>query len=1133
LDGGGTLVVHPDPWQHGGIEARMAERMRISLAGQLGVEVDGAVADGAGLGPLAGLALAFLVSERHRPVPRDELAEVLWGEALPATWEPSLRGVVSRVRRRLEGMGLPADVITGARGCYEVHFPSIAVVDVEEAAAGVEAARQALIDGDWLRARQLAGGAAEVAGRGFLPGLGGLWVERRQADLEEVHAGALEVLADAAGAAGDHAAALAAAEAAVAAQPLRESSHLRVMEAHARAGNPAAALRAYERCRVILAEELGASPSERTQAAYLTLLAGESGAPPTNLRPELSSFVGRDEARRDVEKLLAGSRLVTLVGPGGVGKTRLATRVAGEMVGRHPDGVWLVELASLADAALLAQHVLAALGAPEKAGAPALDLLRTHVAERQLLVVLDNCEHLSAACAGLVRDLLGVAPGLVVLATSREPLGVPGESLWPVPPLTLPPPGDRDLRASEAVRLFVERATAVDPHFSLAGDTGAAVAEICRRLDGVPLAIELAAARVRTMSVLEITDRLRDRFRLLVGRDPTAPDRHHTLRAAIDWSYEALSPAEQALFRTISVFAGGFTLDAAEAVGDGPEVLDDLATLVDKSLVLADRSGPATRYRLLETLRQYGAERLAAAGERTAVRARHLAWACTLAEEAGARLDGPEQGQWLERLRAEEDNLRVALDWATDHPSGDHGLRAAGALWQFWQVRGHHEEGGRRLRMLLDASQDAAPALRAKALTSAAVLCLSVHPMPQAVADDVRCLFEEAMAIRRALGDQRGVASVLHGLGGLHFRRDEPDAARACFEETLAIGRELGDTQLVAGSLNNLANLALSADNHGRPPPEGLDVWALYEESVRLWRELGDDLRAAGAMGDLAVIATRTGRFEDAERLLTEGAEIYRRLGLRRGFANYTTGLANLARRQADYDGARFTLEGLLHLGRDAGDRMLEARSLVELADLRWVEGERSDAERLYEEAAAIGRTLDRCWPLYEALHGLGQVALLRGEVGRARELFAEAAAAAQREEPGMPDPWTFASLANAAVADAQPAEAAALCRKVVAIFAADPTRPGPLAVALDVLTILDAQAGAFDRAAMFVGAADAMRARSTPNSLMPFRPLPEYERARAAACEGLGDAGFESAAAAGAALAFDDVMALAEAALE
>ena len=337
----------------------------------------------------------------------------------------------------------------------------------------------------------------------------------------------------------------------------------------------------------------------------------------------------------------------------------------------------------------------------------------------------------------------------------------------------------------------------------------------------------------------------------------------------------------------------------------------------------------------------------------------------------------------------------------------------------------------------------------------------------------------------------------------------------------------------MAGSLNNLANLALAADNRGRPAPEGLDAWTLYEESLRLWQELGDDLRAAGVMGDMAVIATRTGRYDDAAGLLTEGAEIYRRLGLRRGFANYTTGLAGLARRQADYDGARFALEGLLHLGRDAGDRMLEARSLIQLADLRWVEGDLGDAERIYEEAAVIGRSLDRSWPLYEALHGLGQLALLRGEVAQARERFAEAAASAQREEPGVPDPWSFVSLANAAVADAKPAEAAAHCRKAVVICSSEPSRPGPLAIALDVLSILDAQAGHLERAAMFLGAADALHARIGPSDFMPYRALPEYERARTVIWAGLGDARFASACAAGGALTFDDIIALAEAALE
>ena len=817
----------------------MAERILISLSGRIGVEVGDEVVDGAALGPLGGLALAFLVTERSRPVTRDELAEVLWGEALPPSWEPSLRAVVSRVRRRLEAVGMVGDVITGGGGCYQLHLPEEAVVDIEEAAADLEAARHAVAHGHWGTAQERAGAAADAAGHRFLPGLGGLWVEHRQAELDELRVSALEILADAASAGGDHAAALAAAQAAVAAQPLRESAHLRVMAAHAGAGNAAEALRAYERCRVVLAEELGVSPSERVRAAYEAVLAGETHKPVTNLRPELSSFVGRTEARREIEKVLRTARLLTLVGPGGVGKTRLATRVAGDLVPRFRDGVWVVELAALADAALLPQHVVTALAVAEKSGSTPLESLRAHLADLELLLVLDNCEHLSAACATLALDLLRAAPGLVVLATSRERLGVHGETLWPVPPLSLPGPGE-SARESDSVRLFVERASAVDPRFGPSNDAGAAIADVCRRLDGVPLAIELAAARVRTLSVTEIADRLRDRFQLLVGRDPTVPDRHQTLRAAVDWSYDSLSPTEQELFARVSVFAGGFSLDAAAAVcapgRDDAAVFDGLADLVDKSLVQADRSGSTTRYRLLETLRQYGAERLAASGEEAAVRDRHLTWVRALAEEADAGLEGGDQASWLQRLDAEEDNVRAALDWAVAHPTGDDGLRAAGALWRYWQARRRITEGGRRLRTLLDVTTDAPPPVRAKALTSAAVLFLKLPAVAlrETGVDYVRSLLEETLAIRRAAGDRRGTAIALHGLGGLHFRLNELDAARACFQDTLAIGREIEDDRLVAASLNNLANVALNAINRGAPLPEGLDARSLYEESVQL-----------------------------------------------------------------------------------------------------------------------------------------------------------------------------------------------------------------------------------------------------------------------------------------------------------
>ena len=1099
----------------------MAEHMRISLAGQ----VD--------LGPLGSLAFAFLVTERHRPVPRDELAEVLWGDVLPSTWEPSLRSVVSRVRRQLEATGA---AITSVGGCYRLEFPAGTVVDVEEAAADVDEATAALARGDWKDARRRAAAAADVAGRGFLPGAGGLWVEQRQADLAELRVRALETLADAASAAGDHASALQAAEAAVGAQPLRESAHVRVITAHAAAGNPGAALRAYERCRAVLAEELGASPSERTEAVYLALLAGDDPAagnesPPTNLRADLSSFVGRTEQRRTVEKLLGTTRLLTLVGPGGVGKTRLATRVAADLVGRYPDGVWLVELAALADGALLPQHVMSTLALAEKAGSTPLESLCDHLARRELLLVLDNCEHLSASCAALVRDVLRAGPRVVVLATSRERLGVPGESLLPVPPLSLPDPDGGRPWDAESVLLFVERASAIDPELNLSEDTAPAVADICRRLDGVPLAIELAAARVRSLSVSEIAERVRDRFRLLVGRDPTAPDRHQTLRAAVDWSYDALTPAEQVLFRRTSVFAGGFTLDSAAAVcasPEDPDVLDTLSSLVDKSLVIADRAGSATRYRLLETLRQYGAERLSIAAEEHAVRGRHLAWVRSIAEAAEDDLGGPEQAAALRRLDAETDNVRAALDWAEAHPTGEDGLRAAGALWRYWEVR-RREEGSDRLRRLLAASTDVPAPVRAKALISTAVLLLGRRGHQP---EEIRSLFEESLAIHRATGDERGMATALHGLGGFHFQQLEFTAARACFEETLTLGRRLGNPRLVAASLNNLANVAQQSLNVGAVAPAGLDPESLYEESLALWREIGDEFAVSRVLADLGVLATRSGRWAAASAHLSEGAAIQRRLGSHSSLFFFTARLAYVAQRQADYAGARSILEEVVSTGREASDRQLEARGLLEIGEVWWAEGDLVEAQRLHEESAAVARTLEDPWALYNALNGLGALAMLRDDLVESRRLFEEAVWVIRLAPAPKPDdPWAIGALAVVAWAEGNRTEAIERCGRVVATFVETRNRPHSMAMALDVLAVATAETGAFEQAARLWGAADGIRG-VTGNSFAPFRLAKVQASAIQAVRHGLGEDSYAATVAAGAALGTEDVLALAESVL-
>jgi predicted ATPase/DNA-binding SARP family transcriptional activator len=1119
----------------------MAERMRISLTGHLVVEVGAAAADGAALGPLGALALAYLVSERHRPVARDELAEVLWGDDLPSTWEPSLRSIVSRVRRRLEAAGVAGQAIVGGGGCYELQLPAEAVIDVEEAGANVGEASEALARGDWERALDLAAAAADVAGRRFLPGLSGLWVERRQAELDELGTRALEVLSDAASAGGHHRSAVSAAEAAIAAQPLRESAYVRLMAVHVGAGDRGEALRAYERCRIVLAEELGASPSERMQAAYLALLSderpGPTGPSTTNLRPELSSFVGRAEQVRQVTKLLGHNRLVTLVGPGGVGKTRLAGRVGAELVDHYRDGVWLVELAALADASLVAHHVISALGLAEETASTPVESIRGHLADRALLLIVDNCEHLSAACATLVMDLLSTCPGLVVLATSRERLGVRGETLWPVPPLSVPHATDAApdrIWESDSVRLFVERASAMDPEFRLSAETAPALADICRRLDGLPLAIELAAARVRSLSVAEISARLRDRFHLLVGRDPTVSHRHHTLRAAVDWSHEALSDAQQRLFRRVAVFAGGFNMDAAERVcvpsSDNLDVLEGLAALVDKSLVVADRTEPTTRYRLLETLRQYGAARLSAAGEESEIHARHLAWVRTLAEAAQRELEGAEQPVWLQRLDAEEDNVRAALDWAVAHPTGDDGLRVAGALWRYWQVRSRFDEGSRWLRSLLEVTTDAPAGVRADALASTAVLLLARSEAPLSLdeADAVRSLFEECVTIRRALGDRLGVASALHGLGGVYYRQWDADKARPCFEDTLAIGRELDEKRLVAASLTNLANLAMRHGNAENTATEGLEARALYEESLALWRNLGDLFATARALGDLAGIAYRERRFTAARALLGESIVIHRRLDNRRGVAACTTQLADIAERDGDWAAAQSLLEEALAIGRELRDPFMEAERLIELAEVWWMQDELAEAERLYEEAEAIARTLVLGLPLCNALSGQGTLALVRDQVAEARRLFEEAAAVARRAHDLEGDnPWSPANLANVALAEGKRLEALEQCRTVLT-FCLRPDRlpTWALATVLDVLAVLASVEGRPEPAVMLIGAADGMR---DGDPFVPFRTRGDFQRAMAAARDGLGHVGYDSALARGRALPFADVVALAK----
>ena len=538
--------------------------------------------------------------------------------------------------------------------------------------------------------------------------------------------------------------------------PLREEYHRQLIRLYALVRDKASAVRVYQTCVQVLRRELGVAVSPATRQAYEQVLksveafepSGRAAVQPRkdNLPTQLTSFIGRERQVEEVMKQLQNARLLTLTGSGGSGKTRLGLRVAADRLSEMKDGIWLVELASLSDSALVLDAIAAVLGVREERDLPLLQALMDYLQPKQLLLILDNCEHLLPDCARLADSLLRSNPSLRILATSRERLNVPSEVVWQVPSLNLPNLGasvPAELMKSEAIHLFVERAASVMQTFSLNQTNAASVVQICRRLDGIPLAIELAAARIRMFTPQEIATRLDDTFGLLTGGSTVAPSRHQTLSAAIDWSYVLLTPKEQTLFRRLTVFAGGFSLHAVEKVApdldpvvskDGsaassseefyPEnVLEILSNLIDKSLVLAEGHERVVRYSMLNTIRQYAHEKLHEAGERRALRHRHFHFFRDLAEEAAQKLRGPEQIRWLNHLESELGNLRAALGWALEQEDAELGLRLALFLEGFWSRRERLSEGREWIEGALSfAKEDGRMLLHAKGRNSLAWL---------------------------------------------------------------------------------------------------------------------------------------------------------------------------------------------------------------------------------------------------------------------------------------------------------------------------------------------------------------------------------------------------------------------------
>jgi predicted ATPase/class 3 adenylate cyclase len=679
---------------------------------------------------------------------------------------------------------------------------------------------------------------------------------------------------------------------------------------------------------------------------------------PNNLPGQLSSFIGRAREVPEVRALVESSRLVTLTGAGGCGKTRLGLQVAAELLDGPGDGVWLAELAAVTDQDAVPAAICQALRLAVDPGRTVLEALLDALAPQDVLVVVDNCEHLIGGCATTAEAIVRRCPKVRLLATSREPLGIGGEVLYRVPSLSLPAPHDTGPAAagsSDAVALFADRARAHGVALPVDGQTAPLVVAVCRRLDGMPLAIELAAARLRSMSLGELAGRLDQRFRLLTGGSRTALERQQTLRATVGWSYSLLTESEQVLLARLAVFAGGFGLDAAEAVcGSGDldvlDVADLLGSLVDKSLVVAEPAGGTLRYRLLETIRLFAAERLAEAGdgEAATVAAAHCAHFLALAEQAAPYLTGPDQGRWLARLDSDQANLRRAAQHAAASPDGTAlVLRLGVALYRHWIARSRQPEGfGLLVPALRRPDAGADPALFGAALVTAEDLACFIDVAT------ARHLAQQAVQVSRPLGDERLLSRALAALCAAHFFAGQPQAGRPFGEESVERARRLGDDVLLGEALlcylMTIDMIDPARSSH------------LYAEAIACTERSGDHLHNSVLHSNASILAVRAGDLRGARVHLEAAAHAAQQIGWEDGVIQ--ANLGDVLRAEEDLDGARATLEAALRIARRNGDNSVMAGAILGLACLAGDTGDWHRAATLHGVAQALLDRTGNAW---------------------------------------------------------------------------------------------------------------------------------------------------------------------------
>lgn len=1027
--------------------------VKFNLLGPLEVVVDGQPRP---LGsPAEKAVLAVLLLAAGRTVPRESLVDALWGEAPPNNPANAVQGRISRLRRALADIGF-SDRLISAHGPGYVAAVDPAQVDAHRFTSLVQQARSAAGDGP-AAAGLYAEALAIWRGPALADFVGEPWAMAEITRLEELRLGAIEERISLELDRGRQSELVEELEQLAISNPLRERVHALLMLALYRCGRQADALAAYRRLQQTLDDQLGLDPSTELrdleqailrQDARLGAPARELPGPLTNLPVRLTSFVGRERQLTQLSELLSGHRLVTLTGPGGAGKTSLALQAVAGVAERYPDGVWLVRLAGVASPTAVPEVVAESVGAQRPAGG-VVESLVGFLRNRSAMVVLDNCEHVIDACAELVESLLTSGSRLRLLVTSREPLRVPGEVQLAVPPLTCPTPDitPERLRDYGAARLFLDRALNVQPDLLLDAATASDIGRICRQLDGLPLALELAAARVASLSIADLAARLDDRFKLLTGGARTAEARQKTLRATVDWSYQLLTVSERVLFRRLSVFRGGWTLESATAIVTdelvpAETVLDLSAALVDRSLILADTGQAGGRFRMLETLRRYAAERADEAGEAEQLAGAHARFFADLAETGQGWLRGPEQSHWLQLLRQERDNIDAAL-LCTQQQSVDHdlGLRLVAALGWFWYFTSN-QNAVAQIEKMLRSHADASPAARAHAIQAKSIVarpgsCI-VHPSQmcgaaarqsleeldllgeqdaaaysrtllavEAIAGPLQPPAHELLAAARAAfhdaGDRWGLALTLFVDMELQLAAGQLESGRITFQQALGLFRELGDHWGISAVQYHMG-MAL---HRAGQLPESLEVYraALSEGRIGLTNTV------QYALANLGHISLLIGDLDGADGYFSSAHAVARDLGAEAS-PLALLGQGHLARMCGQLDAAaahyNAALEQLVH----AETPDLAAIALNGLAHVAHQQGDSATARRHHREAWKLvteaGTPRHPAAPA--ALEGLAGVAADRGNDRTAR-LFIDTAACWRTTRAWPPSPLELRDL--------------------------------------------------------------------------------------------------------------------------